>query len=342
MSISDSSIIRVFFSWQSDSPKETNSTPMRNALKEAKNAIKNKIPQTIIELDEATRNTSGSPNISAKIFEKIDAAQVFVADITKVTPIDSKRPSANPNVLIELGYAIAQLGWDRIILLFNEAYGKIPDDLPFDIIQNRVSKYKIQVGDTIDGQKQLNSLLTVAVAAIIEINPKFPSEIRGVSPEKIKHDRDVKNITWILEQIHIPTLQDYIQGLPRYIDDRIFFFWEDFKAVATSKLVHLYDQILEEAVCDLFNAWDTTFSFYYRYQSSANGQQHFFSNPGDAPLDASQQADWDQIVRAAADMDVALKKILDRIRLSYLEINIDELSSRAWKNNHEYLKEFFQ
>lgn len=342
MSISEYSIIRVFFSWQSDSPKETNSTPMRIALKEAKQAIKKKLPQTMIELDEATRKTSGSPNISAKIFEKIDAAQVFVADITKVPPLDNKRPSANPNVLIELGYAIAQLGWDRIILLFNEAYGKIPDDLPFDIIQNRVSKYKIQIGDTVDEQKKLNSLLTVAIAEIIEINPKFPSEFRGISPEKIKHDRDVENITWLLEQIHIPTLQGYIQGLPRCIDDRIFLFWEDFKDVATNKLVHLYDPILQEAVFDLFNAWGKTFSFYYRYQSSANGLQHFFSNPGDAPLDSGQQADWDQIVRAAADMEVALQKILDRIRVSYLEINIDELSGRAWKNNHEYLKGVFQ
>jgi hypothetical protein len=63
--------------------------------------------------DETTRDTSGSPNIALKILEKIQAADVFVADITTVTAPGAKRPCPNPNVGYELGYAVATLGWDN-------------------------------------------------------------------------------------------------------------------------------------------------------------------------------------------------------------------------------------
>lgn len=50
------------------------------------------------------------------------------------------RKTPNANVLIELGYAIATVGWNRIILVFNEASGDVTD-LPFDINQQRVARY---------------------------------------------------------------------------------------------------------------------------------------------------------------------------------------------------------
>jgi hypothetical protein len=39
---------------------------------------------------------------------------------------------SNPNVLIELGYAAALLGWDRVVLVLNKHYGS-PERLPFDL-----------------------------------------------------------------------------------------------------------------------------------------------------------------------------------------------------------------
>jgi len=46
------------------------------------------------------------------------------------------RGCPNPNVLIELGYAAKALGWDRLILVLNTAYGP-PDELPFDLKHRR-------------------------------------------------------------------------------------------------------------------------------------------------------------------------------------------------------------
>src|SRR5205823_3575063 len=42
----------------------------------------------------------------------------------------------NSNVLVELGYALARLGNERIVCVMNEAFGK-PTDLPFDLAHRR-------------------------------------------------------------------------------------------------------------------------------------------------------------------------------------------------------------
>jgi len=328
--------VTVFFSWQSDSPKETNSSAIRESLKAVSKSFQKKFPDTKLKLDEATRNTSGSPNIADKIIEKIESANIFIADITTVSPPTANRPSANPNVLIELGFAISQVGWDRIILLFNDCIGKFPGDLPFDIIQNRVSTYTIDpsIEDNKKGKDGLQALLAIAIKSIIEKNPKTPAELKGVSPEKVKHERDVESVKWLLSQIHIPTLQEHIEGLPRYIHDRIFWFWESFKGVVTNKLIHLYDEVLEEAVCDLFLAWGTSLEFYMRYHDAAG--KYVFANPGDAPLDKDQEKDWMAIEVAAAEMNEALLRILNRVRSSYLEVDIMQTNTKAWKDYLEF------
>src|SRR5262249_230832 len=42
----------------------------------------------------------------------------------------------NPNVAIELGFALHAVGWKRCLMVLNEAYGTI-DDLPFDVRHRR-------------------------------------------------------------------------------------------------------------------------------------------------------------------------------------------------------------
>ena len=87
----------------------------------------------LIRLDSDTQGIPGSPDIAQAIFDKIDTCQVFVCDISIINAESSGRKTPNPNVLIELGYAVKRLSWDRIICVFNEISGKVPDDLPFDL-----------------------------------------------------------------------------------------------------------------------------------------------------------------------------------------------------------------
>jgi hypothetical protein len=80
----------------------------------------------------ATEGVPGTPNIGETLFRKIDAAAVFVADVTFIGRGDNKKWLSNPNVLAETGYAAARLGWDRIILVMNTHFGP-PEELPFDL-----------------------------------------------------------------------------------------------------------------------------------------------------------------------------------------------------------------
>lgn len=331
--------VRVFFSWQSDSPSETNSGAIRVAIKKAAAKIQESLPGLKIIPDEATRDTSGSPNIVDKIIEKIDATQIYIADITTVTNRGAARPCANPNVLIELGYAVAQVGWDRIILLFNESIGAFPGDLPFDIARNRVSKYKLESGESAK-LSELNGLIHVAIKAVIDKNPKTPSEWRGMTLEKIQHGRDVENLNWLLSQIHVPTLDKHIEDLPRYIYDRSLHFWEGAKSVYRNSLFHIYDPVLKEAIDRLFDAWETTVSFGVRYYPSVTPEVYIFANELDAPLDESQEKDWDEIDNARVPMKQALYDLLSRVRSSYLEVDINKTNGIAWDEYIKFEKEF--
>jgi len=98
-------------------------------------------------LDRDTAGLAGSPDIASSIFGKIGMADIFVADVSIINSDSGGRPTPNPNVLIELGYAVAQLGWDRILLVHNAAFGA-PEILPFDIRGRRIVVY--EAGESFD------------------------------------------------------------------------------------------------------------------------------------------------------------------------------------------------
>lgn len=327
---------RVFYSWQSDLPKQTNLNAIRKALKAAIKRIGQEHTQLKVVADEATRDTSGSPNIALKILEKIENADVFVADITTVTQPGVTRPCPNPNVTYELGYAVGQLGWDRVILLFNQAHGDFPNDLPFDFIQQRASPYSLSESDSKLAHDKLAEFLEDAINAVISKNPKTPVELRGLSREKLEHEHDVENLTWLMSKIHLPTVDQFILDLPRVIDDRVFWFWEDFQGVVTNSLFSVYDQQLDQTIVKLYCAWQRTFQFPGRYHDAPGGRRHIFGNFGDAPLSKEQQVDWDEIEAARTEMAEALQDLLGRLRESYIEVNLRKTNMKAWNGYVEY------
>ncbi|MFL5788974.1 MAG: hypothetical protein ACJ748_13025 [Flavisolibacter sp.] len=84
----------------------------------------------------------GSPSIVESITGKIAKSDVFVCDISIINPESSGRQTPNPNVLYELGFATAILGWDRIIMVLNTAFGEL-DKLPFDLRGRRILPYHL-------------------------------------------------------------------------------------------------------------------------------------------------------------------------------------------------------
>ena len=130
----------VFYSWQSDLSETRN--VIRVALDRAvRNLNRGVALEEALRVDEDTGGVTGWPEITSAILQKIEQYKVFVADITPINgPQSDFRLTPNPNVLFELGYALATgLGRIRIICIVNASYlpkGEVKE-LPFDIRGSR-------------------------------------------------------------------------------------------------------------------------------------------------------------------------------------------------------------
>ena len=125
----------IFWSWQSDLDARVTREVIRFALDEA-------IAALAADLEEAdrpsltsdTQGVAGTPDIVATILRKIDEAAVFVGDVTPIAVSASGKACANPNVLLEMGYANHALGEQRVLQAWNTAFdGATIDKLPFDM-----------------------------------------------------------------------------------------------------------------------------------------------------------------------------------------------------------------
>lgn len=110
---------------------------MRDCLKLAiKNLNKDETLTEALRIDQDSSGVPGMPDIATTIFDKIDKSDVFVVDLSFVGESAEGKKLPNPNVLIELGYAISKLSDRRIVAIMNTEFGK-PEDLPFDLKHKR-------------------------------------------------------------------------------------------------------------------------------------------------------------------------------------------------------------
>jgi hypothetical protein len=178
----------VFFSWQSDIRAAACRSLILQALEEAARAISNDKSIAVEPvIDRDTQNVPGAPDIGATILSKIDAAAVFVADVTIVGQANSGKPTPNPNVLIELGYALKTLGWPRILLVQNTAFGQ-PEALPFDLRQKRVVAFSSpeNANERAAERRTLQKTLEVALASILKAGATPSAEMEFT----LAHKRD--------------------------------------------------------------------------------------------------------------------------------------------------------
>ena len=129
----------IFYSWQSDAPEAINWKFIEKALREAVEKIKgkNEFPDVPI-VDLGMERVPGSPEIATIMFRKIGRSAIFVGDVSLVGEIkgDPSKRIPNGNVSVEMGYAAAYLGWERIICVLNEHYGKA-EEQPVDTRNRR-------------------------------------------------------------------------------------------------------------------------------------------------------------------------------------------------------------
>jgi len=139
--------LKIFWSWQSDTPGEIGRHFVRDAIKDAIIVLKQ--PQDIeepserearesLDIDHDRKGVSGSPDLARTILEKIAKAAVFIGDVTLVgeSPLTgkdgAKKKLINSNVAIEYGFALHALTDSRVLLVQNTYFGH-RDELPFDL-----------------------------------------------------------------------------------------------------------------------------------------------------------------------------------------------------------------
>lgn len=340
---------KVFYSWQSDLPDSVNLKLVRNALNQAANSIN--IDDDVdlhVQVDEATRNVAGSPNIADTIFAKIRNADVFVCDLSKVAELISAagtlRKYCNPNVAIELGYAIRVLGWGRIVIVFNKAYGVLPDDLPFDAQGHRTSSYQCSAelndrGKPTEACKlriasatgELRKTLADALKLVATENPLRPQVSEIVDPNAIRRMRDLEQLKKVFYWINLNMMDRFIDRLLNY--GRMGFVPLDFLsalgAVIGSAHFHLYDATLRDLILEFHGAWINCLKHEQFMTGASNSKEIHFHTPGDIFSSKPQEVAYYETVGMARPLREKLNALLCYVREKYIEIDLATAGEEA-------------
>jgi hypothetical protein len=174
----------VFYSWQNDLPRDIARDIIHDAAeiaiaKLAQNARLEDSPR----LDHDTEGVSGAPAIGDTILAKIDQCGAFIADVSIIGKSHAgntrRKYLPNPNVLLELGYAAARVGWDRVVLVMNQSFGR-PERLPFDLRYRRFPlRFSLRSGaDSLDAtRQQLAGDVELALRAVLDTEHQRVTDI---------------------------------------------------------------------------------------------------------------------------------------------------------------------
>lgn len=197
---------KIFYSWQSDLPGNKTRNFIRECIDEA--IVLAQETETVeAERDEATTGTTGSPNIVTTLFSKIDNCDLFIADLSLCFTEDKqkKKKSPNPNVLLELGYAVKTLGWERVICLCNTDYG---DKYPFDIAHNRITDFSLEGRSKKEVKDDIAKIIFINIR---NLRKQLPRAKEGMAAHIIgTYDFESQKVTGELIPIEISKKESYI------------------------------------------------------------------------------------------------------------------------------------
>jgi hypothetical protein len=232
--------MKIFWSWQSDTHQDSARHFVRDVLgnlideingfdgaDDAERPVDDGVDAPI-SVDHDTLNVGGSPKIAETILRKIRECAVFVADVTPIAKTNGGKLTPNPNVMMELGYALHVLGNERIVLVMNAAEGAELKKLPFDLKHWRAPiVYSLRKGDDEDRREavaaELKTTLKTRILPGLKLAEGAMREDRRRThrqPEfSVKIDSDDQGalpITQVLrEDILGPSLDDIRRQTPK-------------------------------------------------------------------------------------------------------------------------------
>jgi hypothetical protein len=184
--------VTVFYSWQNDLDSRVTRQLIRDALGTAIEQLTQELSlEDAIRLDQDTQGIPGMPEIVTTILKKIEECIVFVPDLSYVAKTENGKKAPNPNVLIELGYAMRAKSDMQIMSVMNEAFGKA-SELPFDLANRRWPiRYELKKGapreELREARTKLSSrfkeALRVILTSSILPNQREPEIFEGTQPQ---------------------------------------------------------------------------------------------------------------------------------------------------------------
>lgn len=210
----------VFWSWQSDWSERETRNLMREAIVMALDRLKtDRRIEERLEIDHDTRGLPGSPDIVASILEKIEDASVFIGDITPIAISNHGKHVANPNVMIELGYAKKALGAGGVITVWNIAFtNSRPEDLPFDLRGRRGPiTYRLDAGAS---RKELAKARALLVDAFVDRIGGCLKHLQPVSPVQLPWQPSIDGdpSIWIAPGTPVRINEGWGSGTKTFVD----------------------------------------------------------------------------------------------------------------------------
>jgi hypothetical protein len=255
--------MKVFWSWQSDTPGKIGRHFVRDALSAAIERLKQtpeieepppaaREARSALHLDHDRKGIPGSPDLARMILEKIIQCAVFVADVTSVgitttqTDETQRKKIINPNVAIELGYALHALGDRAFLMVMNEHYGS-RTDLPFDL-QSKAGPIMFRLSPDADrktiaaASRQLTAQLAEALELCITQHVEsirhqtpFPEAEASYTPAAYFEPNEV------LATAGDPGEQEYRVNGERLVYLRLFPTRSGQPSVGLTKLTHVFE-----------------------------------------------------------------------------------------------------
>jgi len=181
-----------------DAPVEINKSFILKILEDAVSELGGQFEVEMADrltVDQGMKGVPGSPEVATMMFEKIGESAVFVGDVSLVGKVMDGRKLLkrvpNPNVSIEEGFAAGVLGWERVICVSNEHYGK-NEEQSFDQRNRRFPiNYRLAPNAIDEEREDVQKRLTKTLRKAIDTVRKF--ELR-------KAER-------VLEQLNVPTIE---------------------------------------------------------------------------------------------------------------------------------------
>jgi len=164
--------MKIFYSWQADTPDKIGKAFIRLALDEAIAMLSEDLDLDEAErpnVDQDTQGVMGSPNIAETIFEKIRNSEVVVVDATLVGETPSGKKLINSNIAYELGFSHGHHGDNVLLAVMNTYYGS-PENLPFDLKHRRWPvKFELSPDATKSQRTEARGKLAKELASILKL-----------------------------------------------------------------------------------------------------------------------------------------------------------------------------